>query len=72
MRRWHEQEVLREGRPLGLLWPAELHSYNSSITTTIPATTSITTSAVSITAATTTEHRRLDAHGQQHQRVRSL
>jgi hypothetical protein len=60
---------------LGLLRPAEMQQLDStsSITaTSIAATTGITTSAFAITAATTTERRRLAAHGRKHQRVRSL
>ena len=50
----------------------QLDSTSSITATSIAATTGITTSAFAITAATTTERRRLAAHGRKHQRVRSL
>ena len=73
MRCRHEQEVLQEGRPLGVLRPAGMFSSAGSIATTVSiATTAITASATAITAAITTERRRLAAYERKHQRVRSL
>ena len=73
MSRRHKQEVLQEGRPLGVLWTAALFSLSRSTAASISiATIAITTTAVAITAAASTEHRRLDAHGRQHQRVRGI
>ena len=56
-----------------MLRPAGMFSSAGSIATTVSiATTAITTSAFAITAAITTERRRLAAYERKHQRVRSL